>query len=158
MESQILYAVCPSSLLIELDNNKFIIDCQINQNSIIELILNSSGAIIIFIRASSAKVIALALKRIENLKNVKFELQFQEKIPKNIQLLYFNGKLLEGAKNLEDYGIQNYSTIDLNLNNKELIFFPITFYNIFHPGRILEKTNVGTLGLKNIIKVGALVF
>ena len=74
LESQNLYVLGPNYSLIELDNNKLLIDYQLDKNSIIELALNPSGTIIIFIRAASAKVIALDIKRIERIENVKFEL------------------------------------------------------------------------------------
>lgn len=69
----------------------------------------------IFVKILTWKTITLSVSAFDRIENVKQQIQDETGIPKSEQILYFEQKMLENLKTLEDHNIRNESTFHLRL-------------------------------------------
>ena len=93
------------------------------------LTLHNKGNIQIFVKTLDGKTITLKVPYGEKVINVKETIQKKEGIAKDEQRLIFGGKQLEDSNRLNDYNIQNMSTLHLviRLRGGLIITAPCTY-------------------------------
>ena len=94
----------------ELEDNKTISDYNIQKESI--LILKQLEKI--FIKCDTGKTITLEVLLSQTIGKIKQKIELKDKIPSELQILFFLGKKLEDNKTLSDYNIKNGATLKLN--------------------------------------------
>ena len=80
---------------------------RVSQESTLNLDLQVSGDMKIFIKIVDGKTIALDVKRSDTIDSVKQKIEGMERIPPGQQRLNFAGREVKGGRSLSYYSIQN---------------------------------------------------
>ncbi|PWA38016.1 hypothetical protein CTI12_AA585240 [Artemisia annua] len=102
---------------IVLEDSGTIADFNIKKESIITLLLKSTGLMSIFVKTCTAKTIPLKVKPTDSIGHLKVKIQNKEDIPPAQQALIFNGMVLEDSGILSDFHIKKGSTLTLLLKS-----------------------------------------
>nr|GFA24113.1 polyubiquitin [Tanacetum cinerariifolium] len=102
---------------IVLEDSGTIADFNISKESIITLLLKSTGLMSISVKTCSAKTIPLKVKPTDTIGHVKVKIQDKEGIPPAQQVLIFNEMVLEDSGILSDFHIKKESTLTLLLKS-----------------------------------------
>ena len=103
---------------------------------------STAFAVQIFVKALTGKTITLDVELSDRIEVVKTEIEKKESIPTNEQWLVFAGKYLKEDKTLNDYGIQNESTLNLlRRSSGEYVieFEPGDGYGEMSPVKVQDK-------------------
>ena len=96
-----------------LEDNRTLDDYNIQKESTLFLIF--SHTMRIFLKMIKGKSFCLTVSPGDKIQNIKSEIQGKEGIPSDQQRLFFAGQLLKDNKTLNDYNIQEESTLHLIL-------------------------------------------
>ncbi|GJU85533.1 ribonuclease H-like domain-containing protein [Tanacetum coccineum] len=114
---------------IVLEDSGTISDFNISEESIITLLLKSTGLMSISVKTCFAKTIPLKVKPTDTIGHVKVKIQDKEGIPPAQQVLIFNEMVLEGSGILSDFHIKKESTLTLLLKSWGLMKIYVTTLN-----------------------------
>ena len=126
-----------------LENDKTLEHYNIENNSVLNMEVNGERTII-YAKPILGKKLSLDTKISEKIENIKIAIQKHEIIPKELQVLKYNGQILENNNTIKDYNIPNSSTIELSLNNKkyEIISIYIIIQNKKHCINVINHLNL----------------
>ena len=126
-----------------LENEKTLEYYNIENNSVLTMEVNGERTII-YVKPILGKKLSLDTKISEKIENIKIAIQKHEIIPKELQVLKYNGQILENNNTIKDYNIPNSSTIELSLNNKkyEIISIYIIIQKKKHCINVINHLNL----------------
>ena len=90
-------------------------DYQINDESIMYMLVRRRGDMQLFVKRLHGKCITLQVNSSDSVESVKRKITVEKGIPAHHQRLIFGGKCLEDGRTLTDYEIRNKSTVYLAL-------------------------------------------
>ena len=102
-----------------LEDAKTIDDYDIRDESIIKLKFSLKNDIQLFVKTFQSKVLVLDVNKTDTIGDIKDKIQDKNGIPKYNQRIIISGKELEDKKTLNDYGLDNNSTIHLVLKDNK---------------------------------------
>lgn len=97
----------------ELEDDKTLAACNIQKESTILLVLGIRDAMQILVKTPEGKDVTLEVTSSSTIGNLKTKIHGIEGIPPDHQRLVFSDTKLEDGKTMDDYNIQNESTIHL---------------------------------------------
>jgi len=71
-----------------------------------------------FIKTIKGNTIFIYYLNDYTINDIKNRIKIKEGIPPELQILFFNGRILEDSKTLKDYNIKNMSTLHLAIKKK----------------------------------------
>ncbi|KAA6378783.1 MAG: putative Polyubiquitin [Streblomastix strix] len=121
---------------IELeDNNQTLQDLNIKFKDNLQLTLQPLYALQIFIQLLNNKTLILNVENMDAVESVKWKIEEIEKIQSDQFILLFGGKELKDDRSLQEYGIQNGSTL----------FMDVRLYGGQPPKLMVDVGNVDTI-------------
>lgn len=98
---------------IKLEDSMKLADCNIKNESIIDLAVKMLGGLQIFIKLLNGKTITLNIEATDTIGRIKEMIQSKEGIPIELQRIIFAGRDLQNERTLDYYNFQKSSTIHL---------------------------------------------
>jgi len=102
----------------ELEEGKNLNDYNIQNQTVINLLILRKEGLTVFIKSSTGKAIPLEVDLSEKIADVKAKIQNNEAIPVEQQRLICSGKQLSDGSTLRDHNIKNECILDLMLRTK----------------------------------------
>ena len=98
----------------QLEDNCTLSDCNVQHESVIDLVLRISGGMAIYVKmVTTGETFTIACGPRDRVKIVKQAIQDSKSIPIEKQRLFFSGKELEDDYTLSDYNAHKEGTLDL---------------------------------------------